>query len=274
MALRNAFGDLSLEATQQDVLAALAALLAELQTKLDAGGTVALDGATLAALEAITSTVANFPSDYPDAAVLVKNEEVRALLASVLADLELKADLTETQPVSLPGAQVADLKAVTATIGNWLADYPDAAVLAKNEQIRALIDALNTKVQSSVTADQGTPGSSAWPIIDTLVTPFDFEVSAAVADQVVVTPSPGMRLRVVGFQLHMDPAAALGTYNIVHLGLVGAGPNDRIFRDKFEPGLPYAESKVYEGDVDAPLTITTSDASTIYGNVRTQEFAP
>lgn len=77
MTLRNALENLSTEAKQDDLLSSLAALLAELQTKLDAGGVVALDGATLAALEAITSTVANFPADYPDAAVLAS---VSALL--------------------------------------------------------------------------------------------------------------------------------------------------------------------------------------------------
>lgn len=56
--------------------------------------TVALDTATLAALETITSIVANWPSDFPDAAVLAKVEAVRALLAATLA---VTGPLTDTQ---------------------------------------------------------------------------------------------------------------------------------------------------------------------------------
>lgn len=91
MALQNAFGDLALDATVAStntkldtVITALGNLQTELNQKLEAGQQVALDAATLAALETITASISNFPSDYPDAATLAKVESVRALLAGTL----------------------------------------------------------------------------------------------------------------------------------------------------------------------------------------------
>lgn len=107
------------EDKQDDILVALAALLTELGQKLEAGqavelgaatqaalesiqanvtGTVALDAPSLAALENITTTIANLPDDYPDSALLAKVEQVRVLLdaplqvTGPLTDAELRAD--------------------------------------------------------------------------------------------------------------------------------------------------------------------------------------
>lgn len=66
----------STEAKQDAILTALAAVLAELQQKLEAGQAVALDGATLSALESITATIANVPLD----------------VVGPLTDAELRAD--------------------------------------------------------------------------------------------------------------------------------------------------------------------------------------
>lgn len=68
-----------------------------------------------------------------------------ATLQEILTELQGKANQTETQPVALsagdPGLAflAGALEAVTATISNFPVDYPDAAVLAKLEQIRVLI---------------------------------------------------------------------------------------------------------------------------------------
>lgn len=71
---------LATEAGQAAVQSSLADLLAELQAKLNAGGTVALDAPTLAALEQVTATVANWPSDFPDTGA-------HATLATIVAKL-------------------------------------------------------------------------------------------------------------------------------------------------------------------------------------------
>lgn len=91
MALQNAFGNLALDATivssntkLDSIITALGNLQTELNQKLEAGQSVALDAGTLAALETITASISNFPSDYPDAATLAKVEAVRALLAGTL----------------------------------------------------------------------------------------------------------------------------------------------------------------------------------------------
>lgn len=104
---------------------------------------------------------------------------------------------------------------------------------------------------------------------DAPVTPTSTSVSSVVSDQILVAPTAGMSLRLRRFHLHMDPAAVALTFNTVTLKL-GATV---VFSDKFEPGLPYAEGVVVLGGVDEALTITTSDAATIFVNVRTEEIA-
>ncbi len=91
MALENIFGELALDNTivitntkLDSIITALGNLQTELNQKLEAGQQVALDSATLSALETITASVSNFPSDYPDSALLAKVEEVRSLLAGTL----------------------------------------------------------------------------------------------------------------------------------------------------------------------------------------------
>lgn len=103
---------------------------------------------------------------------------------------------------------------------------------------------------------------------DAPVTPTSGSVSAVVTNQSIVTPAAGKALRLRKFHLHMDPAALAGTYNTVTLKL-GAVV---IFTDKFEPGLPYAESVVVVGAANAALTISTSSTATVFFNVRTEEI--
>lgn len=94
------------EPKQDDIIAALASLLIELNQKLEAGQAVALDAATLAALEAITvsGTVAL------DAPTLAALESITATIsgavaldAPTLAALEnITATISGTVPVSGP----------------------------------------------------------------------------------------------------------------------------------------------------------------------------
>lgn len=106
------------------------------------------------------------------------------------------------------------------------------------------------------------------PTQDAPVTPTSGSVSSVVADQVLVAPTSGRRLRLRRFHLHMDPAALVGTYNTVTLKL----GSTTFFSDKFEPGLPFAEGVVVEGGVDETITITTSGTATIFYNLRTEVF--
>jgi hypothetical protein len=95
------------EVKQDDILTALAALLAELTTKFQAGQEVALDAATLTALETITASVSNWPSDFPDAAGLAKAEQIRALLA---------ATLTVAGTVALDASTLSALENINAAV--------------------------------------------------------------------------------------------------------------------------------------------------------------
>lgn len=104
MTLQNAFGDLALDATLAATNTKLDSILTELGTKLDGGGTVALDSASLAALESISASVSNWPGDFPDSAVLTKLETIRLLLASgivVTGDVHVSG-------TAAAGATVAD----------------------------------------------------------------------------------------------------------------------------------------------------------------------
>lgn len=99
MTLQNAFGDLALDATLAATNTKLDSILTELGTKLDGGGTVALDSASLAALESISASVSNWPGDFPDSAVLAKLETIRLLLA---AGITVTGPLTDTQLRATP----------------------------------------------------------------------------------------------------------------------------------------------------------------------------
>lgn len=85
MALQNAFENLAVESKQDDVITILSNILIELNQKLEAGQSVSLDNNTLTALETVTSSVSNFPADYPSASVLSKLEAIRLLLAGQLS---------------------------------------------------------------------------------------------------------------------------------------------------------------------------------------------
>jgi hypothetical protein len=97
-----------------DARAKLQTVIDKLSAALTVGGTVALDAATLAALETITASVSNFPASYP-----------------------------------LPAAQVTDLKTVTVT--NPTAN-PETG-LAKDAtlvQVRDHLDTVEARLQSVV----------------------------------------------------------------------------------------------------------------------------
>lgn len=87
--------------------ASLVSILAELQSKLNAGGTVALDAATLAALETITAAVANFPASYPLPAGQVADLKTETGLAKDATLAALLSELTRARKVAEGSAVVA-----------------------------------------------------------------------------------------------------------------------------------------------------------------------
>lgn len=118
----NLLDGVSTETKQDTIITALNDLLTELQQKLESGGTVALDATTLTALESITASVSNFPIDYPDADVLAKNEQIRALLASI--------DTTLSGGVAVTGTVAVSNHPTTIEVSNQPSDFPDSTAQA------------------------------------------------------------------------------------------------------------------------------------------------
>lgn len=141
MALRNVDGDLALDATVQS-------LLTELQQKLEPGQAVALDAATLSALEQITVTVANPITGFA----------TETTLAAVLASLQGTLSVAEQNFTGLTDAQLraADvavtLAGETVTIANPTAD-PETG-LAKESTLLLVSSALSAINAKVATADK------------------------------------------------------------------------------------------------------------------------
>lgn len=101
-------------------------------------GEVSLAQATLDALEQITTTIANWPADFPDAAVLAKLEAVRVLLDGTLdvqgtvavsnfpASVEIANDSGNAIPISaaaLPLPAGASTEATQLDVKRGISDY-------------------------------------------------------------------------------------------------------------------------------------------------------
>lgn len=102
MTLENLFGELSLEATQQDVLAALQGVLTVAHQ-----GDIALDAATLAALENVTTVISGDVA--LDAATVAALQDVVATISGTVS---------VQGSVGLDVATLAALENITVTVGN------------------------------------------------------------------------------------------------------------------------------------------------------------
>lgn len=157
--LRNAFSLVSTEAKQDAIITSLSAVLTELAQKLETGQAVALDSATLAALESITASIANFPSDYPDAAVLAKVEAVRALLAATLtiAGSVSVSNFPATQPISAASLPLPSGAATEGTLANRGTETTLALVKTAVQSLDTDIDvALSTRATEATLATRLT----------------------------------------------------------------------------------------------------------------------
>ena len=115
------------------------------------GGTVALDAPTLAALEQVTATIANLPTDYPDADAL-------AVLQQLLATINDGVTVTGNVVVANPTTTVAvsNLPATQPVSGTVTVANPTPAGLT-NDQLRATpLPVSVANPVTSVTVGSGT----------------------------------------------------------------------------------------------------------------------
>ena len=290
------------EAKQDDVLAALALLQLELDQKFESGESVALDAATLAALETVNAAITNWPVDYPLPAA-----QVAALTppSDTLTDVELRATpvpvsgaFTITDPVTVEGevaltaatlaaletinavcsgtvaldaGTLAALESITATVSNWPIEYPlpAAQVTTLTPQTDGLTD---VELRAAPIGVSATDFDIRELTVDTdsvrqtlrVLTPLSVAVTGVVADQMLVSIGAGDRIRLLRNAGHCDPALAAETYPLVTLKIGSLV----VWRDKLEPGLPWSETVCFEGAVGEDLTISVDQVATIYLNIR------
>lgn len=162
-------------------------VLTELQSKLDEGGTVALDGATLSALETISATILNQPTDFPDSEAQTTLESIDShiqetltvsgtsnqgtpnsntngwpvkitdgtdLLGSPTHPIRTDPTGTTSQPVT---AANLPLPAGAATSANQTSELTKLDILhADNVVIEGYVDG----IEGALGSDTGTPPSS------------------------------------------------------------------------------------------------------------------
>lgn len=164
--------DFKTTATGTSTEATLAAVLAELAQKLEAGQEVALTASTLAALESIyavvtgTVTVSNFPASQPvsgsialDAPTLAALESIQAQVAGTVAldagTLAALEAITVSGSVALDAGTLAALESVTAAVTGTVA--LDAPTLAALESVTAAVT--GTVSVSNLPATQPVSGT-------------------------------------------------------------------------------------------------------------------
>lgn len=237
------------EAKQDDILAALASILTELNAKLEAGESIELGAVTLAALESIQATVSgsvaitNLPGTQTVAGTvnvgnLPATQPVSGtvdLSAATLSALET-INAVISAPVALDAASLAALEAITATISgtvsisgtvgvnNFPASYPlpSAQVTALTPPTTIALDAPTLAaleaIQAAVTGTVALDG----PTLAALES-----ITAAVTGTVALDASTLAALEAitVSGQVSLDSTtlAALETINAVCSGTVELG---------------------------------------------------
>lgn len=232
----------------------LGALLTELGQKLEEGGTVGLNVATLTALEVIS--VANFPASQPVTGPLT-DAQLRAAAVPVsgpITDAQLRASalavsgpLTDAQlraaavPVAGPLTD-AQLRAdpVLSAITNFppSQEVVDFAVLDLLQEFRNRYDVVKT-----AKAEYTTDGPHT-----------------------LVAPTVGSALRVVWIFAQARGSLADGVVTVT----VSLGGNSYQF--ELTGSQPFAHSAVWEGATDQDLIVTTSSAAPVLVNIDYREF--
>lgn len=200
-------------AKQDDILVALAAVLTELGQKLEAGQAIELGAATQAALESIQANV--------------------------------------TGTVALDAPSLAALENVTATIANLPDDFPDDALLAKVEAVRALLAAplavTGPLTDGELRADDVDVADSG----ERLYTHVTATVTAS-GDTTVHPPASGKRIRLRWIYAINDPSDASPPLIRVRLGAT------EIYRV-----WALSKRQLVLGAVDAPLIINLDDTGKV-----------
>lgn len=211
----------------------------------------------------------------PGGATELKQDELLAALTELLTELQGK--LETGQPVPLDLATIDALGDVRATVQNHPTDYPDAATVAAVLDVVAALAATLT-VQGTVSVDNFPEFPPAQEMRDLRLDrdsvrqtlrvsqPCSVAVTGPVSNQVLVSVSPGQRLRLLRNAGHVDPQLT-EAYPLVTVKI----GETTIYRDKTEPGLPWAETVCFEGQDGEDLTVSV-DVGTIYLNARYELF--
>lgn len=123
MPLENALGELALDASIQTLNTTLGSILTELNAKLETGQAIALDAATLLALEQITATISNFPSEFPDTVSKQVLDAINAklpLLGNAAVGLSMPVNIANDLTVNSTAAQaVLNTDLLTEAVNGW-----------------------------------------------------------------------------------------------------------------------------------------------------------
>jgi hypothetical protein len=133
-------------------------ILSELQDKFEAGEAVALDAATITALQAVTATVSNFPTNYPDSAAEDSLDALELLTQDVLGEvgdngtllgqIHDEAVLTSNSLSAIDGYYQSTINPQTDVIAGATTDTATntSLIVDNTSNIDSGIDAVNTKL--------------------------------------------------------------------------------------------------------------------------------
>jgi len=225
-----------------DVNGQLTALLTELGQKLEPGQAVALDAATLAALEnitaAVTGTVAvsNLPATQPVSATalpLPAGAATQTTLAGVLAAL---TNVPVTGPVTDTQLRAAALAVTAAALPLPAGAATEATVVP----VRNRFDAVLTAKATYTTSGPHT----------------------------LITPAAGQAVRVLW--LYAQAKAALDTGTVLVTFTLGTHSYDF----ELTGSQPFAHTAVWDGAAGETLVVTTSSTAAVLVNVDHRAFTP
>ena len=224
------------------IVAALNNVLVELGQKLEPGQAIALDAATLAALESITAavtgsvSVTNLPATQPVSAAalpLPAGAATQTTLAAVLAALALV-------PVSGPLTD-AQIRATALAITAASLPLPaGAAADATLSPVRNRFDAVLTAKATYMTSGPHT----------------------------LITPASGQALRVVW--LYAQAKGVLNTGTVLVTFTLGS----KSYEFELTGSQPFAHGAVWDGAANDALIVTTSSDAAVLINSDYRSFAP
>ncbi|PTL55748.1 hypothetical protein [Paraconexibacter algicola] len=223
-----------------------------------ATGAVALDAATLAALESIQAAVAGTVA--LDATTLAALEQITvsgevALTSGTLAALEsVTAAVTGT--VDLGAGTLAALESVTATIAGSVAvtgPLTDAQLRASAVPVSAAALPLPAGAATEATLAGRYAGGKLAAVATV----------TASGDTTIVTPAAGKAIRLYWITAINDPDEATSPLIRVSLG------SSEVYR-----GYAISHWEVFTGATNAPLTVNLSGAASVAVTAHYQEITP